>query len=594
MQWVLTHPARLLLEQTQIAALCEELPGLTTHWQVDADMSVRVDFDLQIGEERYEGRITYPDVFPNSPPYIRPRDGRSRWTPHQFGDGGSLCLEWRTDNWRPEVTAADMLRSAHALLSTEQGEQAPPAAVPDAHQVTRGQNLRGEIARFVLTDQLLREFRKLPQGASAGLKTRTVFTSLTDVAFVSEMEGVGTDGKIAGLPSGIKMYFPLCAVAGTGRVFRTDQFDALPLPATLEELTVLLLKVGYDPALVASTEAEPNKAVLGRVVLLGGLNVHVYSLENGSPVKLVKNAVIFDESNNRSDPEAEALRTLRVGVVGLGSIGSKVAVSLARSGVRRFVLVDDDILVPGNVVRNELTWAAVGAHKAHAVEDQIKLVAADVDVSVELHRIAGQESSLNGATLMKRLAECDLIVDATANPNVFLRLAAIARQAKVSMAWGEVFATGYGGLIARARPDLDPNPLAVRDSWHRYLATQPPPPFPHANDYDGAGDMVGDMALTAYDSDVGFIAAALTRLALDTALRRTPSHYPVPLYMIGMRKEWIFREPFDVQPVEASGPDWQSDVEPADPEVIKKALHALQKMMPELPDADRTDTATGT
>jgi hypothetical protein len=207
-----------------------------------------------------------------------------------------------------------------------------------------------------------------------------------------------------------------------------------------------------------------------------------------------------------------------------------------------------------------------------------------------VHRIAGQESSLNGATLMKRLSECDLIVDATANSEVFLRLAAIAQQARVSMVWGEVFATGYGGLIARARPDMDPNPYAVRDSWHRFLATQPPPPFPDAQDYDGTGDH----AMTAYDSDVGFIAAALTRLALDTVLRRAPSHYPVPLYMIGMRKEWIFREPFDVQPVEASGPDWQSDVEPADPEVMRQALHALKKMMPEPPDADRTDTATGT
>ena len=41
-------------------------------------------------------------------------------------------------------------------------------------------------------------------------------------------------------------------------------------------------------------------------------------------------------------------------------MGSKLAASLARSGVRRFVLVEEDVLLPENLVRNDLDWRDVG------------------------------------------------------------------------------------------------------------------------------------------------------------------------------------------------------------------------------------------
>ena len=48
----------------------------------------------------------------------------------------------------------------------------------------------------------------------------------------------------------------------------------------------------------------------------------------------------------------ELLAQKRVGIVGLGSGGGFVALSLAMSGVGKFVLIDDDTLEDGNVVRH--------------------------------------------------------------------------------------------------------------------------------------------------------------------------------------------------------------------------------------------------
>ena len=53
----------------------------------------------------------------------------------------------------------------------------------------------------------------------------------------------------------------------------------------------------------------------------------------------------------RLDKEHEALAGRKVALVGCGSLGSKVAVMLARSGVGKFLLVDDDLFFPDNLVR---------------------------------------------------------------------------------------------------------------------------------------------------------------------------------------------------------------------------------------------------
>lgn len=170
-------------------------------------------------------------------------------------------------------------------------------------------------------------------------------------------------------------------------------------------------------------------------------------------------------------------------------------------------------------------------HKVEAVQEALTLIAPGVQVNTQMTRLAGQESGLTAATTLKDLSNCDLLIDATANSEVFLLLAAIAKQYRKPLCWGEVFAGGYGGLIARARPGFDPNPLAVRDAIHAHLATLPPAPYQNAAGYD----VEQEQPLLAHDGDVGFVATALTRLALDTALQNDSGDFPYSAYLIGMR-----------------------------------------------------------
>ena len=70
--------------------------------------------------------------------------------------------------------------------------------------------------------------------------------------------------------------------------------------------------------------------------------------------------------------ETAAMRQSGVILCGCGSVGSLAAVDLARSGVGRFLLIDDDLLTIENLCRHQCGLAEVGRFKAQAVADRIR------------------------------------------------------------------------------------------------------------------------------------------------------------------------------------------------------------------------------
>lgn len=583
MKWAMDDPARFLRERAELNHLEAEEGWLSAAWRMSADGSIVVDLDMTIHGRVFAGRMMYPYTFPDSPPYICPRDESERWSGHQYGAGGPLCLQWRADNWHPDVTGADMVRSAHELLSTEQHPELPHA-VPSVHRLTAGQDMRDASRRFVATAGLLAAWMALPVPSRARLTSATVYNTGTVVMFVAKVaDAQDVLQDVADLPEGVTTSLPLFSLPGEGWIFRSDAFDQRQSFESAEALVRVLAEAGFATDDILMREEGKYKARM--IVLLGTAlpSLRVFLVDSGEQPALLEHRLVWPSlSDFRLSEEARQLANVRVGIVGLGSVGSKIAVSLARSGIRRFLLVDDDYLALGNVVRHELSWAYVGTHKARAVRDALSLIAAGVQVNMRTTRLAGQESAVIAAATLKDLSNCDLLIDATANPEVFLLLAALAKRYGKPLCWGEIFAGGYGGMIARARPGCDPNPLAVRDAYHAHLATLPDAPFKNAADYDGTEEQ----PLVAYDSDVGFVSTALTRLVIDTALSRDPSEFPYSVYLLGMRREWIFEAPFDTHPVAVQNQGWESDENTGNDGDRLAVVEALLKMYKEKPRAD--------
>jgi hypothetical protein len=142
------------------------------------------------------------------------------------------------------------------------------------------------------------------------------------------------------------------------------------------------------------------------------------------------------------------------------------------------------------------------------------------------------------------------LIDATADPAVFNYLCAVVAVARKPLAWAEVFGGGFGGLIARHRPGVEPEPASMRRAIEQWCVDRGRPIERAAKDYAGGPTV----PLIADDADVTVIASHGARLVIDTLIGREPSAFPYSVYLIGLASGWIFDAPFDTYPIDVGPP----------------------------------------
>lgn len=139
----------------------------------------------------------------------------------------------------------------------------------------------------------------------------------------------------------------------------------------------------------------------------------------------------------------QTLAAKRVGVVGLGSGGGFVALSLAMSGVGKFVLIDDDTLEAANVVRHIADLRDVGRAKTDTVADLIRQRNPNAEITSYVGRIEDHLDALDGLDL--------LIVGVDGeNAKYAINEACLARN--LTAVYAGVYERGEGGDVAIIRP----------------------------------------------------------------------------------------------------------------------------------------------
>lgn len=568
--WV-AEPARAKAEKLSVATLEERSSWLTAvAWRIDQEGRLTARFTIRHADEDFGIVMTYPDLFPDVPPILVPIDGR-RLSDHQY-PSGELCLEHRADNWSPDVTGAEMIESAYKLISGERaGAYAPP--VPSAHEVALGQMLRVQFLRFLVREADLRSLREKPPCSTTAVRLRIQSAGGSIVSFL-EATDVDEEAKtdVERKPAG-SWHKPAVAVRMPGAFELRDD-------ASVEELAKLVSLLGLSE-LAASIESGGETIDIVLVSDTMAQLMMISEFEGKRTLTRDATVVLPDVVAERTHRGHHALRARSVGIVGCGSIGSKLATILARSGVGRFVLVDHDILMPENLQRHDLDWRFVGGHKADGQKQRISDVSDGAEVAIRRIALGGQESSMSLTSTLDELASCDLIVDATAEGSVFNYCASICRSRLKPMLWVEVLAGGIGGLVARSRPNLDPPPQEARRQIARWTEEQGVPAPAAAQVRYGAGD---DAVLIADDADVSTVAAHAARLAVDTLLRPDESAFPSSAYFLGLTRSWIFEAPFDTWPVDYLPEGvWGSAI---DPDRTTQALELLQDLVAKDGDAD--------
>ena len=103
--------------------------------------------------------------------------------------------------------------------------------------------------------------------------------------------------------------------------------------------------------------SEPSRSKLCGIITEGGVDFYSFGKKIDSEIySLYQN--IF--SRNTGILESDVMAEKRVIILGCGSVGSLVALELARAGVQHFILVDADILEYHNVCRHQCGIEDVG------------------------------------------------------------------------------------------------------------------------------------------------------------------------------------------------------------------------------------------
>lgn len=105
----------------------------------------------------------------------------------------------------------------------------------------------------------------------------------------------------------------------------------------------------------------------------------------------------------------EKVRKSCVGIAGIGGLGSNVAISLARLGIGKLILIDFDVVEPSNLNRQQYFVKHVGMFKTEAIKELIY----EINPYVEVETI---NTYLDKDNIKECFNEADIVVEAFDNP----------------------------------------------------------------------------------------------------------------------------------------------------------------------------------
>lgn len=93
--------------------------------------------------------------------------------------------------------------------------------------------------------------------------------------------------------------------------------------------------------------------------------------------------------NARNTPRVyKKIKEGRVAIVGLGGLGSNIALALARTGVGHLHLIDFDVVEPTNLNRQQYNMSHLGMYKTEAMKDEITKINPFIHVKIDTVRVS--------------------------------------------------------------------------------------------------------------------------------------------------------------------------------------------------------------
>ena len=211
------------------------------------------------------------------------------------------------------------------------------------------------------------------------------------------------------------------------------------------------------------------------------------------------------------------LHEKKVMIVGLGTLGSFVALELAKTGIQKFVLYDFDKFQAVNVCRHIGDLLDIGKYKTELVKEKILLRNPNADITI--FEKNPYINYTNIEEFKENFKECDLVINTTVNyyAEHFINYCSFELKKNAIYAW--CGANANQGRIFRVIPDQTPcyNCVDIR-------LEHEPNKYPRIENIDTSytiPQFIGyrQPGIPGISVDISFIALFISKLSIQTLLR---------------------------------------------------------------------------
>lgn len=239
-------------------------------------------------------------------------------------------------------------------------------------------------------------------------------------------------------------------------------------------------------------------------------------------------------------PHLRSLYEKKIFIVGLGSLGSAVALELGKCGVGEFVLLDHDLIEYGNVVRHTGNVLYLDLPKSKILEHQIQLhfPYARIESMIDCIGMVDPGSLSDGdlKLIYEKMENADLIINTAINEGVTKTLDRLATEVKKPIIHSWISNGAWGGRVIRNIPGKTGCYFCFQNSEPKSMWSSP------EGEIYPRGCGFPTFAGTSYD--IYEVATHTVRMAVDTLLGKDISydHLLISHYPLSIKQYKIYRD----------------------------------------------------
>jgi molybdopterin/thiamine biosynthesis adenylyltransferase len=292
----------------------------------------------------------------------------------------------------------------------------------------------------------------------------------------------------------------------TGRVFDTmlegHIYVAELLPISITECPEMPQRIGRWEIYEISKSTAPIGGEVVELFLSPDNNdlLVFYKGDRVEDVQMVNYKTNFS-ARIQGIVDCKLLAEKRVLIIGAGSVGSKIAMYLIRTGIGRLAIVDFDLVEAANLCRCEYFVEDIGRYKTFALRDRLLSVNPWVQVETYQQNMMEMEDD----ELIRLIERCDIVVSAADDAAAEQRLNAIAHSV-VPVVYPALYSRASGGEVIFTVPGSSCYQCIVGS-----LRGISDAPSRGEWDYTTAGDLKAEPGLGI---DIDYVVCIASKIAL--------------------------------------------------------------------------------